>query len=248
MNNETAKVILSAYRPGGTDARDPTFAGALEQARLDPQLARWFEEQRAFDQDVFRELQSIKAPASVRDFLLARMRVAEPPSRSRLWIPWLAFAAVLLINAVLLVRPLRVNRRGDALGVFEKDALAMLSVQPGPKLDLLTPSLPETQAYIAREQGPVAPSLPPVLRGLSTAGCRVTEWHHHRMSLTCFQTPGGSLVHLIVLLKSALVRARLPSGFETINGWHVAYREQNGMVMFLATRAPMDEFQKVLQS
>ena len=39
MTNERAKFVLGAYRPNGADAKDPTFAEALEQAKHDPNLA-----------------------------------------------------------------------------------------------------------------------------------------------------------------------------------------------------------------
>jgi hypothetical protein len=42
MTNESAKFLLSAYRPNGTDAHDPVFKEALEQAPCDPELATWF--------------------------------------------------------------------------------------------------------------------------------------------------------------------------------------------------------------
>jgi hypothetical protein len=249
MNNETAKLILSAYRPDGADAQDPVFADALEQARRDPQLGQWFEEQRTFDQSIFQELKRIEAPSSASDFLLRRIQAAQPRNGSRPWIPWLALAAVLVIIGVVLVGPLGMNRSdGNTVAAFQRDALAMLSVQPGPRLDLATSSLPETQVYIAKEKGPLAPTLPPALWGVNTAGCRVTEWHNHRISLTCFQVPGGQLIHLIVLSKNALDNDRLPSAFQTTDGWWVAYRERDGMVMFWATRAPIEEFRRILQS
>ena len=50
MNNDTAKEILSAYRPDGQDAADPCFKEALEQAQRDPDLRAWFERERLRDQ------------------------------------------------------------------------------------------------------------------------------------------------------------------------------------------------------
>jgi hypothetical protein len=253
MNNETAKVILSAYRYGGADAQDPVFTDALQQARLDPELGKWFEEQRAFDHRIVQAVQRIEAPASLKGVLMAAVQGPKVRSRTRprSRIPWLALAAVLVINGLILVGPLGVNRSrnaSDALAEFQKDALAMLSGEPGPKLDLMTPSLPATQAYIAKEQGPLAPTLPAALRGMHTAGCLVTEWHRYRISVTCFLAPGGELVHLVVLPKEALAGARLPGTFQTANGWRIAYRERDGVVMFWATHAPMDEFRNLLQS
>jgi hypothetical protein len=249
MNNETAKVILSAYRHDGADAQDPLFTDALQQARLDPELDKWFEEQRAFDQRIFQAMQRIEAPASLKEVLTAAAQGPKARPRPRSRIPWLALAAVLVVSGLLLVGPLGVKRSNtDTLAVFQKDALAMLSGQPGPKLDLVTPSLPATQAYIAKEQGPLAPTLPAALKEMHTAGCLVAEWHHYRISVTCFLAPDGQLVHLVVLPKDALAGARLPGSFQATDGWRIAYRERDGMVMFWATHAPMNEFRNLLQS
>ena len=146
--------------------------------------------------------------------------------------------------------PLSVTRSSNdrILAVFQKDAFSMLAGQPGPKLDLVTPSLPATQAYIAEKQGPLAPTLPAALKEMPTAGCLVTEWHDHRISVTCFLTPEGQLVHLVVLPEDALAGARLPDTFQTADGWRFAYRERGGVVMFWATHAPMNEFRNLLQS
>ena len=65
MNTQEAKFILQAYRPGGEDAGDPQFAEALAQAKLDPELAKWFAEQLAFDAAASRALKEVKAPAAL---------------------------------------------------------------------------------------------------------------------------------------------------------------------------------------
>ena len=62
MDNQEAKFILSAYRPGGQDASDPRFAEALEQARRDPVLERWFSESIAFDAAMTEKLGAIAVP------------------------------------------------------------------------------------------------------------------------------------------------------------------------------------------
>jgi hypothetical protein len=83
MTNDEAKFILSAYRPGGHDAADPAFAEALDQARKDPALARWFEFERRFDEVMTAKIGAVTPPAGLRDAILAGARVtgkaARPP-------------------------------------------------------------------------------------------------------------------------------------------------------------------------
>ena len=80
MDNEQAKLILQAYRPGGEDAEDPFFSEALDRARLDPELAKWFAEQRAFDEAMRKALQTRIPPVGCGIQSCSRKR--SPPSRS----------------------------------------------------------------------------------------------------------------------------------------------------------------------
>ena len=63
MTNDTAKLVLHSYRPNDVDARDPRFRAALDQAAHDPDLARWFNQQRIFDTFIANRLAEIRPPA-----------------------------------------------------------------------------------------------------------------------------------------------------------------------------------------
>ena len=66
MNNNEAKFILSAYRPGGRDAGDPGMATALAQAKSDPVLGAWFARERAHDAAVAWKLRAVVPPVGLR--------------------------------------------------------------------------------------------------------------------------------------------------------------------------------------
>lgn len=59
MNNESAKEILSAYRPDGSDAQNEIFKQALEQCQRDPELRAWFTDQIQIDASMVRGLRDI---------------------------------------------------------------------------------------------------------------------------------------------------------------------------------------------
>lgn len=79
MDNREARFVLNAYRPGGQDAGDPRFAEALEQARRDPVLERWFSESLAFDAAMAERFARHRAAVRfAREY--SRWRKGQPPT------------------------------------------------------------------------------------------------------------------------------------------------------------------------
>ena len=95
--SDEARLLFSAYRPGGKDADDPTFAAALEAAKNDPALAQWLAEQQAFDHAVAGHLRAVEIPADLRARILAGAAVSRPRSR---WTAARVWALVALLAAV----------------------------------------------------------------------------------------------------------------------------------------------------
>jgi hypothetical protein len=88
ITNQDAKLVLSAYRPSGSDARDPFFEEALEQTKRDPELREWFVKERAFDDFIVSKLRTIEPSAGLHSEILARLRAIRAPRRPVG--PWLA--------------------------------------------------------------------------------------------------------------------------------------------------------------
>jgi len=100
MNNDEAKFILGAYRPGGHDSGDPVLAEALEKAQRDPALRVWLEREQAFDTAVSAKLRAVQPPSGLRDAILAGAKV----SRSRpTWVRplWVGLAAAIVLALTL---------------------------------------------------------------------------------------------------------------------------------------------------
>jgi hypothetical protein len=93
MDNQEAKFILKAYRPGGADASDPMFAEALAQAERDPQLRAWMEREQQLDRVVAEKLRGVPVPAGLRETILTGARVSRAPARTWWQQPWPAAAA-----------------------------------------------------------------------------------------------------------------------------------------------------------
>ena len=80
--NRDVKLVLSAYRPNGADARDAFFEEALEQAKRDPELMEWFVKQRVFDDVIVSKLRTIEPPAGLNLEILAGLRAIGEPRRA----------------------------------------------------------------------------------------------------------------------------------------------------------------------
>jgi hypothetical protein len=242
MTPEAAKQILSAYRSAAQDGADPAFLEALEVQESDPDLKQWFEEQNEIDSILREKLAQIRPPEQLRLQILGKIT----RQRTRVLPPaWLALAAVLVIAGLGLIyslEPFGPNRFQE----FRRDALAMVSVQPAPELDMETPYLNETKRFLREHQAPIAQSLPSALKSMSTAGCKAFMWQEHPASLTCFKLPNGQLLHLVVIDQRAIGNANIPASFQSEQGWHVMFQQQNGLLLMWASQAPMDKLKRML--
>ncbi len=210
MDNEQAKLILSAYRASGEDASDPFFAEALEQVRRDPELGRWFAEQRRLDQSMQSALQSVVPPASLREELLLNRRVVRLNQRSGLFgrflsrpAPWLAMAAsiVLLLGiGFLLYSPQTHPLTTDQLvqEVFD------LKQNDGITLGKMGGGTDELRAWLARRGSPSDFTVPAGLEALGGMGCQTFTINGHKVSLVCFMLDKDRLVHFFVMDNTGL--------------------------------------------
>ncbi len=191
MNNEQARFILRAYRPGGRDAAEPAFAEALQQARSDPALGGWLAQEQALDAAVAAKLRAVTPPPELREAILAGSRVSFAPARPRRWLPsWLAVAAALaLVITGAATWRLAVAGR-SAAGLDRLAAFALVepeSAHTGPVASRLGPFGAWLQDPVNRiSSGP--PADPAQLRQL---GCRSLTVAGHEVFEVCFQRQGG---------------------------------------------------------
>jgi hypothetical protein len=246
MNSDTAKEILSAYRSKDRDGADPTFREALRQMESDADLKKWFDDQLDLDRTIRQKLAAIEPPADLQAKILARIR-GEKVRRSAFALPpaWLAVAACLVLGGLALFFSTS-SGGSDRFQEFKSDALAMVSKQGGPDLDLETPNLTETQSFLREHKAPFYEALPSRLKLMETAGCRAFVWKDYPASLTCFRLPDGLLLHLVVIDKAAMDNGNIPAGMKEMGDWHVMFQQKNGMLLMWASQAPMDQLKQVL--
>jgi hypothetical protein len=189
MNNNEAKFLLRAYRPGGRDADDPAFAGALAQARQDPALGAWFAREQAFDAVVAAQLGSIAPPPGLREAILTGASVSRAPQAARRWPVWLALAAsvALLLGAGAMWR-MRSAKQMDPLTAFAMaDARYETPLYRGEATNNLHRALEDPATRLA--------SLSIDFATLRTTGCHTLNLAGHDVLQICFQR-GGTWFHL----------------------------------------------------
>ena len=267
MNNEEAKFILRAYRPDGQDARDPQFAEALEQARLDPELGRWFAEQTTFDKAVSQKLQAIPVPADLRASILAGRKIIRPvPWWTRRLHPAAAAAMLALTFATIGLFAARepaeapadfkhfsndlTDYLGKGYGVLPKE-MQPATEQVGYfgdqsyRITYRSPSLDDIRQWLTTNGGHGEFKGP---RGLGRAlnlGCGVLNWRGRRVSLIAFQT-GRSLPHdkiHVAIINSAELpdppAPGVPSLIE-LGNWSTAAWNDGKLTYFLV--APLEPY------
>jgi hypothetical protein len=196
MDNTEAKFILRAYRSNGADAADPAFAEALAQAAKDPALAKWLEDEQAFDRAITSKLQSAVPPLDLRNNILAGVKASQRLSRPWYGLRAVGLAASLMIGVGLAVLWPRMTVAAEtekiAAWVSQDTARSHPDFEgnawPKPLRDII---------YQSRE--PIASmKLPFTMEELRAAGCRCARFDEREIYEICF-VRDGKVFHLYVI-------------------------------------------------
>jgi hypothetical protein len=246
MNNQEARLILQAYRCGGQDASDSLFAEALEQARRDPELQKWFAEENALDARIQTRLQTaVPIPRELKSNLLALGKIIRP-------IPWrwsqpmklAAAAAVLLLLglAAFLFPP----QKSSPLVSF-RETMARYSMQHQGHVAYESHDLAKIQQWLQDQGMETNFELPAVLHGGPAQGCRVVDWNGRKTTMLCFFLDGQ---HLDLFVMDHAGLPDLPEGgapqFAEANGL-VTATWVKGDKVYLLTSNNKKFLQKLLQ-
>lgn len=205
MNEQEARLILQSYRPGVEDPSDPQFAEALRMATENPELARWWEEEQAFDREMVAHLEAVPAPFGLKTRILARATAPATSGFAR-WVVGLAGAAALLF---LLAQVADVWRNAapeaSTLPGYASEMVSFVKLPPS--LEMESADLGAIKGWLAQKEA-VAPDVPQNLAALQPVGCRVLSFRGHDVTLICFHREGGRLAHLFVVDRAALLRVK----------------------------------------
>ncbi len=247
MNNQEAKLILQAYRPGGQDASDPLFAEALEQARREPELQKWLAEQNALETRLQARLEAaIPVPRGLKSDLLALRKISRPA-------PWwfqpmkLAAAAAVVVLLLGLAVLFLLPQKKTQLDSF-RETMARYSAQEHGHVVFESHDLAKIQSWLQGRGVETNFDLPAALPGRSTQGCRVVDWNGHKATMICFMLKGEHM-DLFVMDRAGL--PDLPDNSApqyARTGGLMTATWLKGDKIYLLTGENKELLQKVLQS
>ncbi len=248
MNNQEAQFVLSAYRPGGQDALDPAFAEALEQARRDPLLERWFNDSIAFDRAVTEKLCAVEVPAGLRESVLAGSKVSRPSRWTKPFVRWAIAAAFVLaaITGSLILR----EAAKPHLAAWQTNALSQVSalVEGHAKFDAQSRNASELVAWLRENRASAVQNLPPSLERLESLGCKTFFWEGQPVSVICFQRGEGGLIHLVATNAFAPFNrmGKSERKFVQQGNWATVTWRDGASVYMLALEGSRDQLQSYL--
>lgn len=185
MDSEEAKFVLGAYRPDAKGGQDPQMDAALEQARRDPELGRWLEEETAFDRAMIGRLRELKPPGDLRDSILAGAKVVRPAGFD--WRPlWVALAACMAILLIVMFS----GPAKESVQVADAETFVIDYLEKLTRLDHKSEDLTEIRSWIGDRRPDLIFEVPAGLAGMPAIGCRLADWNGREFSLVCFK-PGG---------------------------------------------------------
>ncbi len=205
MNRSEAQQVLLLYRPGTAETGDPEMVEALELARRDPELGRWFEEHRAFQKTMRARFRQIEVPAHLKISLLAQSG-AQPnlviPPQVRWRSPARLAAAAVAVVLLLALAGLWFTPRPTAQ--FANFQARMVSgALREYRMDIKTNVMSVVRQDLAARGAPTDYVVPKGLERLQLTGGGRLTWRDNPVAMVCFDRGDKQMLFLFVLNRSA---------------------------------------------
>ena len=231
MNQQRAKELLSAYLRDSSMDSDSEMQQALTMAESDPELQDWMRLQAEMDPLLGEALSDIPVPKDLEDKLLRTVREGarrpeQPAPAWRVRTAIAGLAATLLISVSVfwvlrqneeIVQAVQTSFSGTSPDDFShfRDGMAYYINRVYFRLDHLTGDLDSIESWLTDQASPVYEDLPESLTALVPIGCKQLQWQGLDVSLVCFHTSEGKIVHLFLLDRGAAGQNQF-AGIETV--------------------------------
>ncbi len=241
MTREQAREILATCTdPARAPADDAALREALDAARNDPQLLRWFQHQQAFHVAVRRAVREVQPPPDLARGILARAprRTVRFPGSG----PWLlAAAAVLALLA--LASFLLPRNEPDPLDQF-RNRMVRAALREY-RMDIVTNDLPAIRSHLATREVPARFELPPGLTRLTPVGGGALRWQGHPVAMVCLRSERLGMLYLFVIPSNALPNAPQLVPAQVNRLGTVAWSDGSSTFL-LAAAAPPEDLRRLL--
>ncbi len=214
MNKEKAKEWLSAYLEGLEFEDNPKLKEALRMVEEDPDLQEWWKAQRKLDRQMEAALEEIPIPDDLEARLL--QAVGDRKDKEMVWkstrrVVWgLGIAAVLVLSVVavrqtrqheVILQNIQTRISGTSPDNFNhfRDGMAYYIRNVYFQLDHFSKDVDSIDTWLKAEDAPTFEALPEELLALKPIGCKQFKWKEQDVSLVCFHTPDGKIVHMFIL-------------------------------------------------
>ena len=203
MTREQAQEVLLLHRPGISVESDLEIAEALRMLANDPELARWFDQQREFNSLVKKQMASIEPPAGLKEQLLAgaQQRVAQG-SLLRRHPVWAMAAAVVILMAA---GSFWISRHGEDAQTFANFQSRMTSFALRTYgMDIVTNNPAAVRAYLASAGAPADFPLTAGLEKLPVKGGGRLSWQNQPVAMMCFGLTNNQTAFMFVIDEKAI--------------------------------------------
>jgi hypothetical protein len=199
VTSEEAKSVLLLYR-GSAGNRDPEMAAALELARHDPELQRWFDEHRAVQERLRQKFAELPVPAQLKEAILAGRKIVRPALwwQQPAWLAAAALIAILIGIGSFWLRPAQTER----FSLYR--ARMVRTILHEYHMDVRTNDLRSLRQYLALKGAPADFDVPKALEPLKLTGGGQVAWGKQPASMVCFDRGDKQLLVLFVINSGAL--------------------------------------------
>jgi hypothetical protein len=243
MNDKEIRSLLGLYRAGETPA-DARFEEAKTAAENNPELARWWENEKQLDRAIAAKLSDIRLPAGLAARLTAPARATELARA-----PWrrslLLAAATIVALAIIFGSWRGPFQPADSLANYRGEMVSFIKLAPA--LELKSNDFAQLTDFLKRTGAPSNLALPAGLQNAEPIGCRTLRFRGHDVALVCFKRSNGQLAHLFVLPRAALpgLPGKGERDYAQENDWMTAAwseGEDAYLLMVQGDRADLEKF------
>jgi len=245
MKNEEAKFVLHAYRPNGADAGDATFCAALEQAKQDPALEKWFLAQQAFDRAMCAKLGGVTPPENLRASILAGVKVSQPPRAGATW--WRSPVPMALAASLALLLAVGIAFWPATVSAEQIAAFAISDTMHQSHEGKEGPEAVELQAMLSQADRRLGGGVPIDFAALRANGCRTVRFEGRDLLEVCFKRE-GKWFHCYVARAADFpqLAAKLAPSFTDHEGASAAAWSDGRHIFVVASKAGREAIQRLI--